>query len=54
MQNWVKANRKALNERKMKEERPWKFRELIELVEQYKRKIQYQQKKEHCGNSTPE
>ncbi len=41
MLNWVKANRKALNAGKMKEERVEKFRKLLELTEQYRRKNQY-------------
>ena len=41
MLNWVKANRKALNARKMKEERLSKFKELLGLIEQYKRKNQW-------------
>jgi len=39
MLNWLKANRKALNAEKMKLER---FRELLELGEQYRRKNQYE------------
>ena len=42
MLNWVKANRKALNGGKLKEERVEKFRKLLELTELYKRKNQYQ------------
>ena len=42
MLNWVKANRKALNAGKMKEDRVEKFRKLLELMEQYKRVNQYQ------------
>ena len=42
MLNWVKANRKALNAGKLKEERVEKFRKLLELTEQYKRKNQYE------------
>ena len=41
MLNWVKANRKALNGGKLKEERVGKFRELLALMEIYKRKNQY-------------
>ena len=41
MLNWVKANRKALNAGKMKEERVEKFKKLLELTEQYRRKNQY-------------
>lgn len=41
MLNWLKANRKALNAGKMKPERVEKFRKLLELTEQYKRKNQY-------------
>ena len=42
MLNWLKANRKALNAGKMKEERVEKFKKLLELTEQYKRKNQYE------------
>ena len=42
MVNWLKANRKALNADKMKAERVEKFRKLLELTEQYKRKNQYE------------
>jgi len=42
MLNWVKANRKALNAGKMKAERVEKFRKLLELMEKYKRKNQYE------------
>lgn len=42
MLNWVKANRKRMNAGKMKEERVERFRKLLELVELYKRKNQYQ------------
>jgi hypothetical protein len=41
MLNWLKANRKALNAGKMKAERVEKFRKLLELTEQYRRKNQY-------------
>lgn len=41
MLNWMKANRKALNAGKMKEDRVEMFRKLLELVEQYKRKNQW-------------
>ena len=41
MLNWVKANRKALNAGKLKPEREGKFKQLLELMEQYKRKNQY-------------
>lgn len=42
MLNWVKANRKRMNARELKE--PWlgKFKELLALSEQYKRKNQYE------------
>lgn len=40
--NWLKANRKALNAGKMKAERVEKFKELLELMEQYRRKNQYE------------
>lgn len=41
MLNWLKANRKALNAGKMKPERVEKFKELLALTEQYRRKNQY-------------
>jgi hypothetical protein len=41
MLNWLKANRKALNAGKMKADRVEKFRKLLELTEQYKRKNQW-------------
>ena len=40
--NWLKANRKAINAGKMKAERVEKFRKLLELTEQYKRKNHYE------------
>ena len=42
MLNWLKANRKALNAGKMKAERVEKFRKLLEMTEQYRRKNQYE------------
>ena len=42
MLNWVKANRKALNAGKLKEERVEKLGILLELTELYKRKNQYE------------
>lgn len=42
MLNWLKANRKVLNAGKMKAERTEKFRKLLEMTEQYKRKNQYE------------
>lgn len=42
MLNWLKANRKAMNAGKMKEERVEKFKELLEMTEQYRRKNQYE------------
>ena len=42
MLNWLKANRKALNAGKMKTDRVEKFRNLLELTEQYRRKNQYE------------
>ena len=39
--NWLKANRKVMNARKMKPERLEKFRKLQELTEQYRRVNQY-------------
>ena len=41
MLNWVKANRKALNAGKLKEERVEAFKRLMEMMEEYKRKNQY-------------
>ena len=40
--NWLKANRKVMNKGEMKPERVEKFRKLLKLTEQYKRKNQYQ------------
>ncbi len=40
--NWLKANRKVMNAGKMKTERVEKFRKLLELTEQYRRKNQYE------------
>ncbi len=42
MLNWLKANRKALNAGKMKPERIEVFRRLLSLMEEYKRKNQYE------------
>ena len=42
MLNWLKANRKVLNAGRMKAERVEKFRKLLEMTEQYKRKNQYE------------
>lgn len=42
MLNWLKANRKALNAGKMKAERVGRFSRLLELIEKYKRKNQYE------------
>ena len=42
MLNWLKANRKAHNAGRMKEERVEKFKELLAICEGYKRKNQYQ------------
>ena len=36
MLNWLKANRKAMNAGKLKEDRVEKFNMLLELVEQFK------------------
>ena len=41
MLNWLKANRKKMNAGEMKEERLSKFKELLGLIEQYKRKNQW-------------
>ena len=40
--NWLKANRKVMNVGKMKPERVEKFRKLLEMTEQYRRKNQYE------------
>ena len=40
--NWIKANRKAMNAGKMKLERVEKFRKLLEMTEQYRRKNQWE------------
>ena len=42
MLNWLKANRKALNAGKMKPDRVEKFRKLLEMTEQYRRKNQWE------------
>ena len=41
MLNWLKANRKAMNKGEIKLERVEKFKELLALMEEYKRKNQY-------------
>ena len=41
MLNWLKANRKAFNAGKMKPERVERFKELLAMMEQYKRVNQY-------------
>ena len=42
MLNWLKANRKRMNARELKEERLNKSKEMLALCEQYKRKNQYE------------
>ena len=42
MLNWVKANRRRMNAEELKEPRLGKFKELLALSEQYKRKNQYE------------
>ena len=42
MMNWLKANRKVLNAGKMKPERVEKFKELLAMMEQHRRKNQYE------------
>ncbi len=42
MLNWVKANRKALNVGKLKPERVETFKRLLAMMEQYRRKNQYE------------
>ena len=39
--NWMKANRKVMNRGEMKPERVEKFRKLLDMSEQYRRKNQY-------------
>ena len=41
MLNWLKANRKALNAGKLKEDRVEAFKRLLEMMEERKRKNQY-------------
>ena len=41
MLNWLKANRKAMNAGKLKEERKGMFVKLLEMQEKYKRKNQW-------------
>lgn len=42
MLNWLKASRKKMNAGELKEDRLAKFKELLSLVEENKRKNQYQ------------
>ena len=42
MLNWLKANRKAMNAGKLKDDRIDAFNKLLELTDKYKRKNQYQ------------
>ncbi len=42
MLNWLKSNRKVMNAGKMKPERVEKFRKLLEMTVQYRRKNQYE------------
>ena len=42
MLNWLKANRKAMNNGALKAERVERFNELLALIEGYKRKNQYE------------
>ena len=42
MLNWVKANRKALNAGKLKDERVEKFEKLLAMMEYYRRKNQWE------------
>ena len=41
MLNWLKANRKKVNAGELKPERVLKFKELLALMEEYKRKNQW-------------
>lgn len=47
MLNWLKANGKAVNTGKLKDPRWVKFEELLELIEIYKRKNQYEHLKKN-------
>lgn len=40
--NWLKANRKVMNAGKMKPERVERFSKLLEMMEQLRRKNQYE------------
>ena len=40
--NWLKHNKKLMNNGEMKDERVEKFKELLELSETYRRKNQYE------------
>ena len=42
MLNWLKANRKVLNVGALKSERIERFMQLMDTIEQYKRKNQYE------------
>jgi hypothetical protein len=42
MLNWLKANRKLMNAAALKEPKLSKFKELLALVEEHKRKNQYE------------
>jgi len=42
MLNWVKSNRKKMNAGELLEPRLSRFKKLLELAEEYKRKNQYQ------------
>lgn len=42
MLNWLKANRKLMNAGEMKEERVAPFTQLLEQIEKYKHKNQYE------------
>ena len=42
MLNWLKANRKRMNADALKEPRLCKFKDLLALIDQYKRKNQYE------------
>ena len=42
MLNWLKANRKLINAGALKPERIERFKQLLDTIEQYKRKNQYE------------
>ena len=49
MLNWLKANRKVMNAGSLKPERVEPFKQLLGLIEKYKRLNQYVQVRSLCG-----